>query len=66
MNFSLPFLQWQQADFFLRRKLTGEKVEKSESEGNLRGIEDVKSVREYVWKNLVEISEAGGEGELEI
>ena len=55
----------QQADF-LRRKLTGEKVEKSESEGNLREIEDVRSVREYVRKNLVEVSEAGGAGELEI
>ena len=55
----------QQADF-LRRELVGEKVEKSESEGNLRGIEDVRSVREYVRKNLVEIGEAGRVGELEI
>jgi len=42
--------------------LEGEKVEKSESKGNLRGIEDVKSVREHVGKNLVEIDEAGGAG----
>ena len=55
----------QQADF-LRRELEGEKVEKSESEGNLRGIEDVKSVREHVGKNLVEIDEAGGAGWLKI
>ena len=41
-------------------------MDKSESEGNLRGIEDVKSVREYVWKNLVEIGEAGGANELKI
>ena len=55
----------QQADF-LRRELVGEKVEKSESKGNLRRIEDVGSVREYVRKNLEEIGEAGRVGELEI
>ena len=55
----------QQADF-LRRELEGEKVEKSESEGILRGIEDVKSVHEHVGKNLVEIDEAGGAGWLKI
>ena len=55
----------QQANF-LRKKLEGEKVEKSESEGTLRGIEDVKSVREHVRKNLVEIDEAGGAGLLKI
>ena len=42
------------------------KVEKSESEGTVRGIEDVKSVREHVGKNLVEVDEAGGAGWLKI
>ena len=46
--------------------MVGEKVEKSESKGNLRKIEDVGSVREYVRKNLEEIGEAGRAGELEI
>ena len=46
--------------------MEGEKVEKSESEGTLRGIEDVKSVHEHVGKNLVEIDEAGGAGWLKI
>ena len=51
----------QQANF-LRKKLEGEKVEKSESEETLRGIKDIKSVREHVRKNLVEVDEAGGAG----
>ena len=54
----------QQADF-LRRELTGEKVEKSESKRNLRRIEDVGSVREYVKENPERIGEAGGAGRLE-
>ena len=55
----------QQANF-LRKKLEGEKVEKSESEETLRGIKDIKSVREHVRKNLVEIDEARGAGSLKI
>ena len=54
----------QQADF-LRRELVGEKVEKSESKRNLRRIEDVGSVREYVKENPEKIGEAGGAGRLE-
>ena len=64
-NFKSDPSRRQQADF-LRRELEGEKVEKSESEGTLRGIEDVKSVHEHVGKNLVEIDEAGGAGWLKI
>ena len=40
VNILLDPSRRQQADF-LRRELTGEKVDKSESEGNLRGKEDV-------------------------
>ena len=51
---------------FLRKKIVGEKVIKSELEGNLRGIEDVESVREYVKEHPVEIGKAKEAGELKI
>ena len=53
---SCPSLR-QQANI-LRKKLEGEKVEKSESKEILRGRKDIKSVREHVEDNLVEVDEA--------
>ena len=44
--------------------MEGEKVEKSESEETLRGIKDIKSVREHNKKNLVKVDEARGAGSL--
>ena len=63
-----PFLLFdpsrrQQANF-LRKKLEGEKFEKSESEEVLRKKKDITSVREHTKKNLVEVDENGGAGEL--
>ena len=55
--------QRQQANF-LRKKLEGEKVEKSESEEVLRKKKDITSVREHTKKNLVEVDETEGTGTL--
>ena len=49
---------------FLREKIVEEKVRKSELEGNLRGIEDVESVREYVKEHPVEVDKVKEAGEL--
>ena len=53
----------QQANF-LRKKLEGEKLEKSESEEVLRKKKDITSVREHTKENLVEVDETGGAGSL--
>ena len=67
----LLIFSWSQSDpsrrqqaNFLRKKLEGEKVEKSESEEVLRKKKDITSVREHTKKNLVEVDETGGAGTL--